>query len=204
MTPKIKLCGMMREIDIRTANELSPDYVGFVFAPGRARTIPLSLALQFRRLLDPEIAAVGVFRGNSLQEIAEVAASGAIDLIQLHGTETESDLAWLRSQTDLPILQAFRIEQASDLQAAERSSADYILLDNGSGGSGKTFDWSLLTQTSRPYFLAGGLRAENIETAIRGWQPYGVDLSSGIETDGKKDPEKMKQIVRIIRNLSTS
>lgn len=202
MSTKIKLCGMMQDADILTANELSPDYVGFVFAPGRARTVSPDAALQFRKLLAPDISAVGVFRGNTLEDIAHIAASGAIDLIQLHGHETEDDIAWLRTQTNLPIIQAFRIEQSEDIRTAERSSADYILLDNGNGGTGIAFDWSLLTRMSRPYFLAGGLRAENIETAIRRWHPYAVDISSGIETDGKKDPVKMKQIIRIIRELS--
>ena len=202
MSTKIKLCGMMQDADILTANELSPDYVGFVFAPGRARTVSPDTALQFRKLLAPDISAVGVFRGNTLEDIAHIAASGAIDLIQLHGHETEDDIAWLRTQTNLPIIQAFRIEQSEDIQTAERSSADYILLDNGNGGTGIAFDWSLLTRMKRPYFLAGGLRAENIETAIRRWRPYAVDISSGIETNGKKDPVKMKQIIRIIRELS--
>ncbi|MDD6456654.1 MAG: phosphoribosylanthranilate isomerase [Lachnospiraceae bacterium] len=202
MSTKIKLCGMMQDADILTANELFPDYVGFVFAPGRARTVSLDAAQQFRKLLSSDISAVGVFRGNTLEDIAHIAASGAIDLIQLHGHETEDDIAWLRTQTNLPIIQAFRIEQPADIQTAERSSADYILLDSGNGGTGIAFDWSLLTRMKRPYFLAGGLRAENIETAIRRWRPCAVDISSGIETDGKKDPVKMKQIIRIIRELS--
>lgn len=202
MSTKIKLCGMMQDADILTANELFPDYVGFVFAPGRARTVSLDAAQQFRKLLSSDISAVGVFRGNTLEDIAHIAASGAIDLIQLHGHETEDDIAWLRTQTNLPIIQAFRIEQSEDIQTAERSSADYILLDSGNGGTGIAFDWSLLTRMKRPYFLAGGLRAENIETAIGRWRPCAVDISSGIETDGKKDPVKMKQIIRIIRELS--
>ena len=202
MSTKIKLCGMMREQDILTANELLPDYIGFIFAPGRARTISLDTALQFRKLLDPNISAVGVFRENTLEDIAHIAASGAINVIQLHGHETENDIAWLRTKTNLPIIQAFRIEQSSDLQAAENSSADYILLDNGIGGTGVAFDWSLLAEMKRPYFLAGGLQADNIASAISDWHPYAVDISSGIETDGKKDPMKMKQIVRIIRELS--
>ena len=201
MSTKIKLCGMMQDADILTANELFPDYVGFVFAPGRARTVSLDAAQQFRKLLSSDISAVGVFRGNTLEDIAHIAASGAIDLIQLHGHETEDDIAWLRTQTNLPIIQAFRIEQSEDIQTAERSSADYILLDSGNGGTGIAFDWSLLTRMKRPYFLAGS-QSRYFLLEGRRWRPCAVDISSGIETDGKKDPVKMKQIIRIIRELS--
>ena len=128
-----------------------------------------------------------------------LAADRSIALIQLHGQEDEAYIAALREKTDLPIIQAFKISCPEDAARAEKSSADYILLDNGSGGTGQTFDWSHLSGVTRPYILAGGLGPENLAQAVARLAPYAVDLSSGVETDGLKDREKILRAVAAVR-----
>ena len=117
-------------------------------------------------------------------------------------TRTGALIRTLRQQTHKPILQAFRVHTPVDLEKAQASSADYILLDSGDGGTGETFDWSLLAGATRPYFLAGGLDPENVGGTVEKLKPYAVDVSSGIETDGKKDPEKMRSFVRAVRGAA--
>ena len=121
------------------------------------------------------------------------------DLVQLHGSEDEAYIGRLRERTDKLIIRAFRVDGEEDIQRAQASTADYVLLDSGSGGTGKAFDRELLARMNRPYFLAGGLDAATVGEAVRRWRPYAVDVSSGIETDGKKDPEKMRTFVERVR-----
>ena len=196
---KIKLCGLTRPEDIEAANELRPNFVGFVFAPKSRRYVAPDAALALRRRLAPGIRAVGVFVKEAPETIADLRARGIIDVAQLHGGEDADDVAALRRLTDAPILQAFRIDGEPDLQRARESAADWVLLDNGAGGTGTAFDWSLLKDMDRPYFLAGGLDPENVGEAVATLHPYGVDVSSGIETGGLKDPEKMRAFVRAVR-----
>ncbi|MGN0172542.1 MAG: phosphoribosylanthranilate isomerase [Acutalibacteraceae bacterium] len=194
---KIKICGLTRECDIDCVNTLRPDYIGFVFVEGRRRTISPEKAALLRRKLDKEIVPVGVFMSAPTEWICELTQAGIIDMIQLHGSEDAHYIETLRAKTDAPIVQAFCIRSPADIQAAEQSPADYILLDSGAG-TGKAFDWSLLQTVKRPYFLAGGLSCDNIETALS-LSPYAVDASSGLETDGFKDPEKMARFVKAVR-----
>lgn len=153
---KIKLCGLSRPEDIQAANALQPACVGFVFAPKSKRYVTPAQAADLKRGLDPAIRAVGVFVNAPPEEAATLANEGVIDLIQLHGGEREAYLQTLRALTPKPILQAFRVDTAADVAAAEASGADLVLLDAGEGGTGETFDWSLLAGIRRPYFLAGG------------------------------------------------
>lgn len=196
---KIKLCGLSRPEDIQAANALQPACVGFVFAPKSKRYVTPAQAADLKRGLDPAIRAVGVFVNAPPEEAATLANEGVIDLIQLHGGEGEAYLQALRALTPKPILQAFRVDTAADVAAAEASGADLVLLDAGEGGTGETFDWSLLAGIRQPYFLAGGLHPGNVGQAVRRLRPFGVDVSSGIETDGKKDPAKMEDFVRAVR-----
>lgn len=196
---RIKLCGLSRVCDIEAANKLMPEYVGFVFAPKSRRYVSEEKAAQLRQLLSLDIKAVGVFVNEDINAVAGLLRKGIIDIAQLHGGEDEDYIKALRSLTDKPIIKAFRIDTAQDVQNAERSSADYVLLDSGSGGTGTVFDWELLGSIERPYFLAGGLDAENIENAVKTLRPYAVDVSSGIETGGVKDIMKMKQFVSLVR-----
>ena len=195
---KIKLCGLSRPCDIEAANRLRPEDIGFVFAPNSRRYVTPERAAELKALLAPGIQAVGVFVNAPPETVAGLLNRGVIDLAQLHGTEDEAYLSRLRALTDKPVIQAFRIRSEEDCLTARRSSADYILLDSGAG-TGKAFDWSLIRELGRPYFLAGGLGPENAAAAVRLLRPYAVDVSSGIETDGKKDQQKMADFVSAVR-----
>lgn len=196
---KIKLCGLFRPEDVLTANKLYPDYVGFVFAPKSHRYVTEDVAARLRRLLRRDIAAVGVFVNAPPEDVARLLSLGTIDLAQLHGKEDAAYIRRLRTLSSAPVIQAFRIGSREDALAAAESPADYILFDSGEGGTGQAFDWSVLQNISRPYFLAGGLTADTVPSAIRAYAPYAVDVSSGIETNGTKDPAKMEAFVRAVR-----
>ncbi len=195
---KIKLCGLSRIQDIETANTLKPDYIGFVFAAKSKRRVTQLQAAELKSKLNPETKAVGVFLDDDLDMVAGMMNLGIVDVVQLHGSEDEEYIKKLRVITDKPIIKAFVINTAEDVKRAEQSTADYILLDGGKG-SGKVFDWSLLKEIKRPYFLAGGLNTENAAQAVASLKPFAVDVSTGIETDGFKDAEKMTAFVAAVR-----
>lgn len=195
---KIKLCGLTRPEDITAANVLEPDFVGFVFAPKSRRCVTAEQGKALRNHLLPSIQAVGVFVDEEPERVADLLEEGIIDLAQLHGGEDEDYLKRLRALTEKPIIQAFPIKTPKDLERAQASSADNILLDSGAG-TGATFDWGLLTSVRRPYFLAGGLGPDNVAQAIGFLHPWGVDVSSGIETGGMKDFHKMAAFVAAVR-----
>lgn len=198
---KIKLCGLKRPQDIQAANELLPAYIGFVFAPKSRRYVHPDRAEELRRMLNPGILPVGVFVNETPETVAALLDRGIIDIAQLHGKEDAAYIRRLRQLTKKPLIQAFRVETPADVAAAQASPADYVLLDSGTGGTGTCFDWSLLQNIQRPYFLAGGLTPENVGGAVAALHPYAVDVSSGIETDGAKDKEKMTQFVRAVRGV---
>ena len=196
---KVKLCGLRRAEDIAFANEAKPDYIGFVFAPKSRRAVTAVEARALRNQLSAGIIPVGVFVNQPVELVAQLLNHGVIDWAQLHGQEDETYLAALHKLTAKPILQAFRVETQADVVRAVASSADGILLDNGAGGTGETFDWSLVRECARPFFLAGGLTPENVAEAIAQVRPYAVDTSSGVETAGWKDREKMRRFVQAVR-----
>ena len=216
---KIKMCGLRKPEDIEAVNEWKPDYVGFVFAPKSKRYVTAEQAAELKDHLNPQIQAVGVFVDEAPERVAALLNEGVIDLAQLHGSEDEKYLVKLRKLTEKPVIQAFRIRTKEDVERAMESSADEILLDSGAG-TGSTFNWeilrtdqadgqamdgeqnrekSLYVQETRPYFLAGGLDPQNVADAIRQLHPYAVDVSSGIETDGSKDREKIAAFVTAVR-----
>lgn len=196
---KIKICGLRRPCDIAYANEVGPDYIGFVFAKKSRRYVSPETAAVLRADLDRAICPVGIFVNELPENIAGLLNDGTIEMAQLHGQEDEAYIQVLRGLTQKPLIKAFSIHCAADAATAGLSSADYILLDNGSGGTGKTFDWSLTAGVSRRYFLAGGLSADNVAQAIDAAHPYAVDVSSGVETDEVKNLEKMRRFVRAVR-----
>jgi Phosphoribosylanthranilate isomerase len=196
---KIKLCGLRRAEDITFANELLPNYVGFVFAKTSKRYVPPEDAALLRQMLQPQIVSVGVFVDEPMERVVSLLESGVIGMAQLHGAETPDYVHQLKSKTQASIIQAFRVATMQDVQRAEQTEADFILLDHGTGGTGEAFDWSLLDHIVRPYFLAGGLSAENVGEAIRRFKPFAVDSSSKLETDGVKDYNKMKAFVEAVR-----
>ena len=204
---KIKMCGLRRTEDIRAVNRLKPDYVGFVFAKKSRRYVTPEQAESLRKALAPSILAVGVFVNADVREVSDLLNRGIIDIAQLHGQEDEAYIESLRSLTDKPLIQAFQLkpEEAGNheavqatLERAAKSSADFVLIDSGAG-SGETFDWRLLSDFPRDYFLAGGLCAENVTTAIEATSAFAVDISSNLETDGYKDPKKMEAFVAAVR-----
>lgn len=143
-----------------------------------------------------------MFVNEAPKAVAELLDRGVIDIAQLHGTEDEEYISALRALTDRPLIKAFRIDSEQDILAAQNSTADYILLDSGNGGTGTCFDWSLIRRLERPYFLAGGLRVDNVGDAVAALDPYAVDVSSGIETGGVKDTNKMIEFVHAVRGVS--
>lgn len=194
---RVKFCGLTRRCDIDAVNELMPDYAGFVFWKNSKRYITPENALSLRKYLRGEIITVGVFVDESPRVIADMAGN-IIDMIQLHGHEDGEYISHLRTITHAKIIQAFRIKTADDAMRAEKSPADFVLLDAGMG-TGKLFDWSLIRGITRPYFLAGGLDADNVTEAVKILSPYAVDVSSGIETDGHKDRVKMSAFISTLR-----
>lgn len=196
---KIKLCGMSRPEDIEVVNTLKPDFVGFVlFFPKSVRNVSPEQAASLKKQLDPSIRAVGVFVDSPVEDVAELLRQGIIDIAQLHGHEDNAYIAALRQRVPCTVIQAFKVRSVEDIRKAEQSDADYILLDNGTG-TGERFDWSLLQAATRPYFLAGGLNPDNAAEAVTALHPYAVDVSSGIETEKKKDPEKMRRFCENVR-----
>lgn len=211
---KIKLCGMMKPCDIEYANRVKPDFVGFIFANTR-RKISAAQAKQFREALDAEIPAVGVFVNEDIPVIASLVQDRCIDMIQLHGEEDADYIRRLREICDVPVIKAVKVQTVEQIRQAAALPVDYLLLDTYRkgvlGGTGEAFDWELLREAKaaagdtaegelfgKPYFLAGGLHAGNLrEAAALG--SYGLDVSSGIETDGSKDFDKMVEVVNIVR-----
>lgn len=213
---KIKLCGMMKPYDIEYANRVKPDFVGFIFANTR-RKISSAQAKQFREALDAEIPAVGVFVNEDISVITSLVQNGCIDLIQLHGEEDADYIRRLREVCDVPVIKAVKVQMVEQIRQAAALPVDYLLLDTYRkgvlGGTGEAFDWELLREAKivagdtaegelfgKPYFLAGGLHAGNLrEAAALG--SYGLDVSSGIETDGSKDFTKMVEVMELVRKF---
>lgn len=199
-TPKIKICGLTSLADIEAVNCDLPDYAGFVFAEGSKRQITPVIAQQLRKALAPQIQAVGVFVNQPIPLMVNLVAEGIIDVIQLHGEESADDLQLLRRQVTCPIIRSIAI--GTTAIDCPTTTADYLLFDTASaqrGGTGKIFDWTLIPSISSPFFLAGGLNEENIRAAISVAHPYGVDISSGVESEGKKDKAKISRIIQLIR-----
>ena len=199
---KIKVCGLTRPEDITAVNEAKPDFCGFIVEyPKSRRSVSEG---QLRRLtsdLCREVIPVGVFVNAPEELPARLLNENVISMAQLHGQEDEGYIKRLRELTDKPIIKAFSIKTYGDIKAALTSTADYILLDQGNGGTGQTFDWSLVENVERPFFLAGGLGISNLEKAIERLSPWAVDLSSSLETEGKKSPEKIKAAVKLVRRI---
>lgn len=195
---KIKLCGLSTSSDVAAANIFKPDYVGFVFWKKSRRYVGKDTAKRLREELSSDIQAVGVFVDADIDFVAELLNEGIIDMAQLHGKENEKYIHHLKEITDKPVIKAYIVNGQEDIDIANLSPADHILLDAGMG-EGEGFNWELLSGVTRPYFLAGGLLPENVKDAIYSVKPFAVDVSSGIETDGHKDASKMGSFVANVR-----
>lgn len=200
---RIKICGLTSQNDIDVVNNFQPDYIGFLFVKGRRRSVSVETAKMLYARLNPSIKAVGVFVDAPIDFILSLCKEGVIDVIQLHGKEDEGVIKELRCHTNKPIIKAFEIKTIDDVKQANNSVADYILLDNGAGGTGETFDWSKISFVNRPFILAGGLHPNNVSCAIKEAMStgylYGVDTSSGVEIDGFKNEKKIEQFIQTVR-----
>ncbi|SDB05156.1 phosphoribosylanthranilate isomerase [Pseudobutyrivibrio sp. YE44] len=194
----IKLCGLTREADIEKANELKPEYVGFVFYEKSRRNVSHKQAKKLKSMLNPEIKAVGVFVDAPAKQVEELFEEQIIDVAQLHGNEDEDYIKELMDN-NIPVIKTFKANSPEELIKAEKSSADMIMFDAGNGEGKEIDDLKLLTYIDRPFILAGGLNQENVAKAIEITKPFGVDVSSGIETDKLKDGNKMKEFVNAVR-----
>lgn len=206
----------MKPCDIEYANRIKPDFVGFIFANTR-RKISAVQAKQFREALDAEIPAVGVFVNEDIPVITSLVQNGCIDMIQLHGEEDADYIRRLREVCDVPVIKAVKVQTVEQIRQAAALPVDYLLLDTYRkgvlGGTGEAFDWELLREAKaaagdtaegelfgKPYFLAGGLHAGNLREAAE-LGSYGLDISSGIETDGSKDFTKMVEVMELVRKF---
>lgn len=201
---KIKICGLTKAADIMAVNEVLPDYVGFVFAEG-GRRINDKIATQLKEQLDPRIQSVGVFVNEKIDTILRLGDNNLLDMIQLHGDENEDYIKELKLFARQPVIKAIRVSGPEKLMEAEGLSCDYLLLDTYHkeqyGGSGISFDWSLVQGLCKPFFLAGGIQRDNVEEAIHLLSPYCVDVSSGVETDRVKDRNKIIEFVAKVRSV---
>lgn len=193
----MKMCGLRSEADVRAVLELRPDFAGFILSGGFRRSISRETFAELSAMLiGSGVKRVGVFVNEPLDSI--IGFADYIDVIQLHGSEDEDYIRSLRKFTDKPIIKAFTVRSEADIEAARSSFADYVLLDSGTG-TGSTFDHSLIADIDRPFFLAGGLTAENVGEAIRRYEPFAVDASSSLETEGIKDKTKMAAFAEAAR-----
>lgn len=207
----IKICGLRTPEDARAVNAASPEMAGFIFDPSRRRYIDPGRAGEIRKALLPGIVPVGVFVNASPEEVLDAVRRSGVEAVQLHGSESPEYILRLRERLqqafpcrEIRIIRAFRAECADDFVSAGECPADLILLDHGAGGTGERISWQGLEKQfrtlRRPFLLAGGLNEANVQGAIRLLHPFGVDVSSGVKTDGKKDPVKIRRFVSAVRN----
>ena len=201
---KIKICGLVRPADIAIVNEALPDYIGFVFAKSK-RQISDKLAEELKSMLHPTIHSVGVFVNEDLERITYLCNKKIIDFVQLHGDEDEDYIVKLKTKIGTPIIKAVRVRGVEDIPRADGIDSEYLLLDafkeDQYGGSGASFDWSMITKVNKPYFLAGGINSDNVLSAIRQVNPYAIDVSSGVESDGFKDKNKIIDMITKVRSV---
>ena len=226
-TPKVKMCGISKVETIPAVVDAKPDYMGLVFTPSKrqvtvdqAKTLVEELHKQYanrynrdaeqysnQTLIHQEsIKTVGVFVNETVESLLKIAKEVKLDVIQLHGDEDESFIQTLKEQSNVEVWKAVQVRSAADAEAWIDSSADMLLFDayhkDERGGTGEVFDWSSLDEFERPFMLAGGINSTNVARAIRTVRPYGIDISSGIETEGVKDDEKIKAFTNIARTIA--
>ena len=215
-TPKVKMCGISKVETIPAVVDAKPDYMGLVFAPSKrqvtveqAKTLVEELHKQYAVRYNSEtIKTVGVFVNETVENLLKIAEEVKLDVIQLHGDEDESFIQILKEQSNVEVWKAVQVRSAADAEKWIDSSADMLLFDayhkDERGGTGEVFDWSSLDEFERPFMLAGGIDSTNVARAIRTVRPYGLDISSGIETNGVKDDEKIKAFTNIVRTVALS
>lgn len=212
-TPKVKMCGIFKVETIPAVVEAKPDYMGLVFASSKrqvtveqAKTLVEALHKQCKAQNDTvSIKTVGVFVNETLDNLVTIANEANLDVVQLHGDEDEAFIQSLKERTNVEVWKAVQIRSAADAAAWIDSSAEMLLFDayhkDERGGTGDVFDWSCLDTFERPFMLAGGIDSTNVARAIRTVRPYGIDISSGIETNGVKDDEKITAFTKIVKSI---
>ena len=186
--------------DIEAVNEVIPEYIGFVFTKSKREVTPEE-AKVLRQNLDRRIQVVGVFVNEEIGKMVDLVEQGIIDMIQLHGQETEKMIRVLKERTQVPVIKAISITSPDAIKTWQKTEADYLLCDGAKAGSGEVFDWEILKhKLSQPLFLAGGIKYENVEEAISQVHPFAIDMSSGIGTEGVKDPQIIREMIMRIRD----
>lgn len=202
---KVKICGIKTLQDVEIVNRQKSDFTGFVFYPLSKRYVSLITARSLKAKLNKKIKSIGVFVNAPPEEIAAAAELGIINMVQLHGDETNAYIAELRKICTLPVIKAVRVREEADIKKAAFYNCEYFLFDTYStasyGGTGRQFDTQLLkgVKINKPYFLAGGLNAGNVRSALKGLKPYAVDVSGGVETGGSKDEIKIKNFIKQVK-----
>lgn len=202
---KVKICGIKNLQDVQAVNKHKPDFAGFVFYPLSKRYVSLIVARRLKAALNRHIKTVGVFVNAPVEEIAAAAELGIIDLVQLHGDEGNAYIAELKKICKLPIIKVVRVQDENDIKRADYYNCDYLLFDTYSqsayGGTGRQFNTQLLkgVKIHKPYFIAGGLNADNVRRALKGLKPFAADVSGGVKTDGGKDAMKIKAFIKQVK-----
>lgn len=203
MKTKIKICGLKRIEDVISVNVAEPDYCGFIFnVSGSRRSIGAEQLNILVDMLNPEIVPIGVFVNEKTDVILRIVRESGIRMVQLHGQENGEIIHTIQSKAQVPVIKAVSVRSKEDVRSAVLSPADYLLFDCGEGGTGQTFDWNLLEDIPRPYFMAGGIGTHNMEEVFRCFSPFALDVNSSVETDGQKDGKKILAAVRMFRTLA--
>ncbi|MBS6922388.1 MAG: phosphoribosylanthranilate isomerase [Lachnospiraceae bacterium] len=203
MKTKIKICGLKRIEDVISVNVAEPDYCGFIFnVSGSRRSIGAEQLNILVDMLNPEIVPIGVFVNEKIDVILRIVRESGIRMVQLHGQENGEIIHTIQSKAQVPVIKAVSVRSKEDVRSAVLSPADYLLFDCGEGGTGQTFDWNLLEDIPRPYFMAGGIGTHNMEEVLRWFSPFALDVNSSVETDGQKDGKKILAAVRMLRTLT--
>jgi phosphoribosylanthranilate isomerase len=195
---EIKICGLTRLEDVIAVNRFGADYAGFVFYKKSKRYVDSYKAGELIEHLRSDIKSVGVFLDEPIDSVISTARISGVEMIQLHGHESEEYVEYIKRTLDRPVIKAYKASEEGALEKAANSNADYVMIDSGAG-SGIKFDWSILQGYKRDYFLAGGLDPESVGEAIKILEPFAVDVSSGVETDGIKDEKKIAEFIKAVR-----
>ena len=195
---ELKICGLSRLEDIIAVNRHGADYAGFIFFQKSKRYVDPYKANELIELLRTDIKPVGVFMDEPIDNVVRIARISGVEMVQLHGHESEEYVEYIKRTLDRPVIKAYKAGEEGALESAANSSADYVMIDSGAG-SGQKFDWSILKNFKRDYFLAGGLDPESVGEAIRLLETFAVDVSSGVETDGIKDEKKIAEFIKAVK-----
>lgn len=200
---KVKICGIKDERLAPFINKLHPDYVGFILSKGFKRSVTAEVAAKIRRAVDKNVFTVGVFVNEPAVRVAEIVEAGIADLVQLHGDEDEGYIEELKGLCNATVIKSAAVRRGEVAPYPE--NCDYLLLDAYSpearGGTGVKVEWRRYYEIKKPFFLAGGITADNVREAVRAVNPFGVDSSGGLETDGIKDAEKIKKYIENARSV---